>query len=213
MKHPPPTILLFLKAPVAGRVKTRLADAIGANAALKVYRNLVASQMKRLPPDWKREIHYTPAPELAAMRDWLGDREDFHPQVEGDLGARLEEGITGAFIRGARAVCAIGGDCPGLGNAHFKEAESALASGNADVVFGPADDGGYYLVAMAKPIPSIFRNIPWSSPDTLQASINAARQQKLRIYLLPNLADLDTIEDYEKHHFLLNGSPSFANTR
>ncbi len=198
MKARPPVILLFLKSPVAGKVKTRLAAEIGDARALAVYRRLVESQMERLPVGWNREILYTPAPDLPLMRAWLGDNGTFHPQADGDLGTRLEAGFANAFQHGAPLVCAIGGDCPGLSEVHFEETQKVLESKKADVVFGPAEDGGYYLVAMRRPAPELFRNIPWSSADTLAQSVKAAEALGSRVHLLPELADVDTLADCEK---------------
>lgn len=195
---PPPTILAFLKAPVAGAVKTRLAAAIGDQQALDVYRQLVESQLKRLPANWSREIHYSPPTKLDMMRQWLGSDEAYFPQASGDLGERLKRGLARAFTRGAPVACAIGGDCPGLEPRHFEEARSVLASAAADVVFGPAEDGGYTLVALRQPMPEIFHNIPWSCETTLECSITAARKIGKKIHLLPVLADVDTLDDLQR---------------
>lgn len=196
----PTTVLLFLKSPVPGTVKTRLAAHIGAERATELYRSMVQSQIGRLPLNWTREIHFSPPSDLELMRNWLGEGEDYHPQVEGDLGQRLATGFSGAFHRGADLACAIGGDCPELAEAHFRETEATLRSASADVVFGPAEDGGYTLVALCRSQPTLFQGIPWSSPKTLQSSLSAARANGLRVHLLPTLSDLDTYEDYQRFH-------------
>lgn len=190
-----PAVLLFLKAPVRGMVKTRLAEAIGEDAALALYRAMGRGQLDRLPPGWRREVHFSPAGTVGLVRDWLGNHVCCYPQVSGDLGARLEAGFAGAFGRGAPMVCAIGGDCPGLVARHFQEARAVLESQQADVVFGPTEDGGYYLVALREPLPALFRGIPWSCEQTLAASIQAAKSLGKVVHLLQPLADVDTLED------------------
>lgn len=190
------TVLLFVKSPVAGAVKTRLAADVGDERALQIYQSMVESQLRRIPTEWVVEIHYSPPSDLPMMRAWLGNDRIYYPQVDGDLGARLEAGIGAALGRGSAAVFAIGGDCPELHASHFREAEAKISSAAFDVVFGPAEDGGYYLVGLQRPAPALFKDIPWSSAQTLQASITAARHASLRIHFLPKLRDVDTWEDY-----------------
>ncbi|NBB79961.1 MAG: DUF2064 domain-containing protein [Verrucomicrobia bacterium] len=191
------TILLFLRAPQLGRVKTRLAESIGPQAALDTYRSLAEGQIDRLPQNWPLEIHFTPGDALAEMQQWLGDVHHYHPQVTGDLGARLETAVTRAFASGAQNVFCIGADCPALGAIHLQSAEQAL-QGGADLVFGPANDGGYYLVGMRKAeTAAIFRDIPWSTSDTLQTSLETAKRLDLQVQLLEPLNDIDTVEELQ----------------
>jgi len=194
----PPTILLFLKAPEMGKVKTRLAAAIGDEAALACYRMLVEGQLRRLPAKWAREVHFTPADAGKAMEEWLGNNFRYVPQVEGDLGERLEAGFVDAFARGAGVVCAIGGDCPELSVPHFEETRRRLEEGGPDVVFGPARDGGYTLIGMRALWGEAFRDIPWSAPDTLEVSVKRVNEAGGRVSLLAPLDDVDTVEDLER---------------
>jgi rSAM/selenodomain-associated transferase 1 len=192
-----PRVLIFLKAPQPGRVKTRLAASIGPRAACEVYKALVEQQLARLPKDWPVDVHFTPPGALDAMRRWLGHGYDYFPQVEGDLGDRLASAVQQTFQRGAGPVTCIGADCPSLNARHLNEALRALSRG-ADLVFGPASDGGYYLVGLKQAHTCIFRNIPWSAPNTLEASLRVAKQQGLRVEQLETLADVDTAEDLER---------------
>lgn len=189
-----PTVLVFLKAPQAGNVKTRLAASIGPEAALRIYRALAEEQLERLPSGWPVEIHFTPAEALPEMKQWLGQAHTYKPQANGNLGERLFEAIQQAFATGATRVLCIGADCPALNESHLEQAAQALASG-ADVVFGPANDGGYYLVGLNRPEAAIFKDIPWSAENTLETSILAADQAGLRIQRLEPLYDVDTIVD------------------
>jgi glycosyltransferase A (GT-A) superfamily protein (DUF2064 family) len=92
-------------------------------------------------------VHYTPHDATLEMRKWLGPGVDYFPQSEDELGARLGQSVRSAFERGARTVTCIGADCPQLEARHFEQADRLLDAGH-DVVFGPSEDGGYYLIAL-----------------------------------------------------------------
>jgi len=190
-------ILLFLKAPRRGHVKTRLAHHVGSKRALEVYRALVARQWSALPASKLIEVHYTPHDAGFEMQKWLGGDHAYFPQSEGELGARLEHSVECAFQRGAQSVACIGGDCPLLEERHFNEAEQLLDSGH-DVVFGPSEDGGYYLIALRRPLPELFRDVPWSTRNTLQASLDRAAELGLKIGLLETLYDIDEVSELER---------------
>lgn len=195
-----PTILIFLKAPRAGYVKTRLADSVGAERALQVYKALVLRQLSAIPRTSDIEIHYAPQDAAAEMQIWLGgglQQAQFYPQNEGGLGSRLRHAAESAFERGAQSVICIGGDCPLLNEQHFRETEYLLENEH-DLVFGPSEDGGYYLIALKSRQPELFRNIPWSSPDTLQASLNKASELDLKVGLLEILYDVDEEAELER---------------
>jgi uncharacterized protein len=125
-------------------------------------------------------------------RAWLGDH-DFREQGPGDLGERLERAVRDAFAEGARRVIAVGTDCPELNSATLSEAMELL---NHDpLVFGPAFDGGYYLVGLSEPCPLIFQGIAWGGPDVLAQSLAAAGTARLSVSLLGFLSDVDVPED------------------
>ena len=121
-------ILLFLKAPVPGQVKTRLAADIGVEAATQIYEILVQSQLQRLPREYAVEIHFSPASAGSRFATWLGDTPNYYPQVDGDLGDRLKHAVKAAFARGAREVICIGADCPSLLPAHLVKTRAQLRS-------------------------------------------------------------------------------------
>ena len=191
------TVLVFLKAPRIGNVKTRLARSIGMESALKVYRSLVERQLQELSPKDPVEIHYTPEDARAEMHAWLGDRYDFYPQCEGGLGIRLERAVANAFERGARSVICIGGDCPGLNLTHLEQAIDALQD-DYDVVFGPSEDGGYYLIGLRAPHVELFQDIPWSTKTTLEASLKKTSLLGLHVKSLEMLYDIDEIDDLHR---------------
>lgn len=193
-----PTILIFLKAPERGTVKTRLAAGIGPDAALAAYRRLVERQVAAVPEGWPVEIQFTPAKSEAEMRAWLGDAagRTFKPQCEGGLGERLEHAVDGAFRTGARGVMLMGGDCAELGAAEIEEAAMALRRHGA--VIGPSRDGGYYLLGLADNRREVFANIAWSTEVVAEQTRDRLRQLNLKWVELAVLRDVDTVEDWEE---------------
>lgn len=190
-------ILVFLKAPIAGDVKTRLANSIGNAEALVAYRKLVERQLKAIPRQYRVEIHFTPSEHEDLVRDWLSDAYDYYPQCDGDLTERLTNAVSQSFQRGSEAAFCIGGDCPNLGEVQFTESAARLENSD-DIVFGPTEDGGYYLVGMCAKHTEVFEGIPWSAENTLQASIQKAESLGLSVHLLNKLYDVDTIHELER---------------
>ena len=199
-----PTVVVMLKAPREGTVKTRLAAVLGAAQATRVYRLLVERQIAAIPPDWPVEIHFAPADAQGEMRDWLGPSPRLYPQTDGDLGRRLSFAVDASFGRGASTVLVIGGDCPELDRDALLSAAGALRT--HEVVLGPAGDGGYYLIGLTLPQPELFADIPWSTDGVLAATLQAADALGLIPLRLPMRDDVDTLADLQKHAALLFGS-------
>ena len=191
------TLLIFLKAPHIGKVKTRLAQSIGPDLALQIYQSMVKRQLSEFFRSDPIEIHFSPADAGVEMRSWLGDDHAFYPQCDGGLGSRLEQAVVDAFARGAKSVICIGGDCPRLNRAHLKEAETCLKS-DYDCVFGPSDDGGYYLIGLNSPQVELFRDIPWSTDETLKVSLSKSYTLGLRVKLLETLYDVDELSELDR---------------
>lgn len=191
-----PTILIFLKAPVAGQAKTRLAAGVGDARAMEIYQKLVHRQMAALPVDWPVEVHFAPAREERLMRAWVGEspHRSFFPQVEEALGDRLRHATLGAFNRGARGVLLLGGDCPELDTARFGEAAVALEQ--HDVVMGPTFDGGYYLIGMGRRRTALFHHEEWGTGTVAERTRTIARREGWTLDELPQLRDVDTAEDW-----------------
>jgi len=189
-----PALIVFAKAPRPGRVKTRLAADLGAQEASRVYRRLgrrVLDAVREGP--YRTLVYYDPPDAEAEMRDWLGGESlEFRPQAEGDLGERMARAFEEA-LRDADRACIVGTDVPALRAALVVQALERLES--ADVVLGPAEDGGYYLMALSRPHPEIFRDVPWSTADVLGTTLERARHAGLRESLLPVLKDVDTAAD------------------
>lgn len=195
---PPPTraLVVLARAPEPGRVKTRLAREIGEAAALEAYRELGTAVMSAVGElrDCEVVVAYTPADGEGLVRGWMGSAPKYEPQPEGDLGARMLSVIAGRCAAGAQRVLVIGTDCPEVDPALLGTAFARL--GRADAVFGPAADGGYYLVGMKCPIPGLFREIPWSTPATLSATLARAAAAGVSVALLEERRDVDTAGDW-----------------
>ncbi len=190
-----PTLLVFLKYPAAGKVKTRLAATIGPAEAAELYRHWISHVFAQLQPLRGRVrilACHDGAPK-EAFEPWLSLADEWWPQAAGDLGQRLEHAFETSHNHG-ESVIAIGTDCLELDARDFQQAFDLLVE--KDVVFGPATDGGYYLVGTAKLLPGFFRGIPWSSPDTFAAHMALCQVRSWSVGLLPVRSDIDTWEDW-----------------
>jgi len=192
-----PTILIFLKTPVPGQAKTRLAAGVGEHQAIEIYQRLVHHQMAALPPDWPVEVHFTPAHEEPLMRAWVGEETNrrFFAQAEGALGERLIHASRAAFSRGAEAVILMGGDCPEIDATLLTAATDLLADRTA--VMGPTYDGGYYLLGIARPEMAFFDHEDWGTPAVADRTRAIARRIGWKLAELQLLRDVDTAEDWD----------------
>ncbi len=197
---PERTLGIFAKAPVAGRVKTRLAAEIGSRAAAALYRRVgrqvVAASVGR---DYRTIVWFTPPAAGAGVRAWLDGLGvwSFRAQPPGTLGTRLAHAFARSFAEGdgggEGGVVIIGTDCPGVDRRAVAQAFAVLRT--HDLVLGPARDGGYYLIGLRALEPALFRGIPWSTGDVTRATRARARALGLTCRLLGPLRDVDTARD------------------
>ena len=184
-----------MKEPRAGAVKTRLAKALGPAGAAGLYRLLAEAVLDATVPraaEYERLVFFDPPGAADALRAWLpGVR--LLPQAGGDLGERMRDAFARAFRRGATRVALVGTDVPGVTRETVVSALGALDE--ADVVLGPAEDGGYYLMALASPRPELFTGIAWSTEAVLEATLARADEAGLGVRRLPPLRDMDTLGD------------------
>lgn len=197
MKYPDSRLLLFTKAPEPGKVKTRLADLLGADAAADLYANLLHDCLEMSVSAELCPIEICCSPSTG--HDFFQHcRERYHTvlqqQRQGDMGQRMSHAIMSALLR-AEHVVLIGADCPTLTADDLDSAFYALQQGT-DVVLGPAEDGGYYLIGMSDHHAGLFENIPWSTHRVLAATETLLRELGLSWHLLPVHRDVDTAEDY-----------------
>lgn len=181
----------MVKEPRPGRVKTRLGRDIGMTASAWWFRHQAGRLLRRLrDPRWEILLAVSPDREGLQSRVWpQGLRRC--PQGDGDLGARM--GRMLAQVRRGPA-CLIGADIPAITRAHI--AQGFIALGNHDAVFGPAPDGGFWLIGLKHPRrqpPQLFRNVRWSSENALADSI--ATLPDHRIAQIVTLRDVDTADD------------------
>jgi hypothetical protein len=188
-------LVVFVKHPSPGAVKTRLAAAVGPEAAARLYRRIAERVLEATTPregEYERLVFFDPPEALAEMRAWLpGVR--LLAQAAGDLGARMADAFARAFLRGAERVVLVGTDAPAVARERVMEALSALDA--ADVVIGPAEDGGYYLLALREPRPGLFAGVAWSTRSVRAQTLARAAAASLSVRELAPLRDVDTLED------------------
>jgi rSAM/selenodomain-associated transferase 1 len=190
-------LLVFLKHPETGTVKTRLAPALGPETAAELYRALCEEVLDATVPgpgEYERLVFFAPPEAAEAVRAWLPGLR-LLPQVGEDLGARMSAAFDQAFEGGAERVAIVGTDSPALSRATVAEALDALD--RADVVLGPAEDGGYYLLALRQPRPELFEGMPWSTPAVLGETLARAKRGALRVHQLGRRGDIDTPADLQ----------------
>jgi uncharacterized protein len=191
-------LIAFVKAPVPGRVKTRLATALGAHEAARLYRSMGRGVVDRLRARrFDLVIYFDPEGAEEAVRGWLGQDgiAEFLPQPPGDLGTRLRHAFDWGFRRADR-VCVVGTDIPALACQDVEDAFRMLTSEPAaDVVLGPARDGGYYLMGLRRPEPALFDDVPWSTDEVLDTTMRIANTLELETALLRTLIDVDSPDD------------------
>jgi uncharacterized protein len=186
---------VFVKAPRAGGVKTRLAVDLGPDVSAAVYRALAEAEIDATRPrgaEYERLFLFTPAEAREEMAAWLPG-ETLAAQDGSDLGARMAAAFEMAFERGADQVAIIGTDVPWVSRDTVGQAFAALSA--ADVAIGPCQDGGYYLLALSQPRPELFSGIAWSTSTVCAATLDRTRELGLRSRLLGTLPDVDTLAD------------------
>jgi len=190
-------LIIFAKAPVVGNVKSRIASVVGAEAACEIYTTILRRTFSQLSEFSEVQVRVTPdasAGQLAAFTktDWR-----IKPQGDGNLGDRLHRAFARAFEAGSELVLIIGSDCPDVTADDINVAWRKLEE--CDLVVGPASDGGYWLIGLRRPCPELFEGIEWSSEKVLRQTIERAEAARLRIKLLRELSDIDTIEDWNRY--------------
>jgi rSAM/selenodomain-associated transferase 1 len=191
---------VFLKSPQAGRVKTRLGQAIGMEEAAQVYRAFCGDLVETLSGLEATDVwmFYTPEEGLESCRALCSEAASesrtwrWEVQTGADLGARMSAALARMLDYGDRAAL-IGTDLPTLTVGAVESAFAFLE--RVPVVLGPSVDGGYYLIGMTDVVPALFEGMPWSTGAVLEESVARLRQLGLSYELLPPERDVDTLED------------------
>ncbi len=189
-------LIVFVKAPRLGFVKTRLAQSLGDEEALKAFRWMVEKLLKNLEGWRDLQLRFAPSEAEEEIRPWLQPQWQASPQSEGGLGERLIDAFEDGFRLGAEEVIIIGSDCP-----HIQQEDIAAASvslDHHDLVLGPSTDGGYWLVGLKQSRPELFEDINWSTETVLKETLGKAEQAGLSVELLRELEDIDTAEEWER---------------
>lgn len=196
MQFPSAKILIFAKAPIAGLAKTRLIPALGAQGAAQLYAKLLQSTVEKMADDRLCPIECWCAPDCSHEL-FLSFEQQFdltlHRQQKGDLGERMAQATRQALLA-SEYVVLIGGDVPDLTPQYLKQALNGLSEG-ADAVLGPAEDGGYVLLAIRQYEPLLFSDIPWSSDQVLAITRERLKQLGWNWLELQLLWDVDRPED------------------
>jgi len=189
------TLVVFVKEPRPGSVKTRLAVAIGDDDAAQLYQVFVETVLAATTPapgEYERLVFYDPPEAGERMRAWLPSGR-LRQQATGDVGQRMAACFARCFARGASRVVLAGSDAPALGRGEVRAAFDALA--DHDLVLGPAVDGGYYLVGLCAPQPTLFEGVAWSTASVLDETLVRAAAAGLSVAQLAPLRDVDTADD------------------
>jgi len=188
------TLILFTRFPEAGTTKTRLIPALGAEGAARLQRQMTEQTLCQATALAQRheitlEIHYHGG-DPQAMAQWLGPHT-FKRQGSGPLGERMKQAFAGALASANGPVVLIGSDCPELTTNILHQAFLELKT--KDLVLGPAADGGYCLIGLRRPQPTLFDDIAWGTATVLQDTL--ARAHSLAVSQLTKLHDLDLPDD------------------
>ena len=190
-------LVVFTRWPEPGTTKTRLIPVLGPAGAADLQRQMTVHTIA-----WADTLRRRRGVEVdvsfeggsaASMRAWLGSDRRYTPQVPGDIGMRMRRAAERALAAGVERVVIVGTDCPGLNADLAQNAFDMLR--HDDVVFGPAIDGGYYLLGLRRPVPALFDGIEWGTGRVFQQSLAAAARAGASVAVLPPLADVDRPAD------------------
>ncbi|NJB68235.1 hypothetical protein GGQ74_001908 [Desulfobaculum xiamenense] len=207
----PAAALFFVKLPEPGRVKTRLAAAIGDDRAMRLYDAFARDQRDALLASGLHVIACCdPAASSRRYRTWLGQSVGYMDQRGDDLGQRMANAFADAFADGREAAVLTGSDAPHMPSSLVAEALAQATSVGAAIA--PSPDGGYSLIAFKRDAfaPEIFENMQWSTPEVLATTLDSFAHAGRAVHLLPAVDDIDTIEDLEAlvQRFANGGGPA-----
>jgi rSAM/selenodomain-associated transferase 1 len=190
----PALLGVLAKWPRPGEVKTRLAAATSPKWAAELAQACLQDLLQQLSRiNVQRVLFYAPATAVAEFAALAAPHFGLRPQAEGDLGQRMQSILARSLAEGAERVVLVGSDSPTVPLEYLSQAFAELEW--ADVVLGPATDGGYYLIGVARRVPPLFDGIQWSNYRVLRDTVNLITTAKLRLSLLPPWYDVDTLAD------------------
>jgi rSAM/selenodomain-associated transferase 1 len=190
-------LLLFTRYPEAGKTKTRLIRELGAQGAAMLQKRLTERVVSQANLLWQRlaiaTIVYFVGGSRKKMTSWLGQMH-YIAQADGDLGERMHAAFQHAFAEGAEIAVLIGSDIPDISFDLLQQAFTALLT--REVVIGPSEDGGYYLLGLcankaSKLLPLLFTEMPWSTGELFAATLSRLDKAGYSVATLPPLRDID----------------------
>lgn len=202
-------LLVIAKRPAPGQTKTRLTPPLTPEQAAELYECFLRDTLDvvRAVPDVTRLINFAP---WGAADYFAHLAPDFGrvPQVGVDLGERLDNALTYCLSDGFTRAVIMDSDSPTLPTKYVRKAFTALEA--ADVVLGPCEDGGYYLIGLKRPAPRLTRAVPMSTPNVLRDTLAIAAEESLTVALLPAWYDVDTAQELQRLQTELLGHPNCA---
>lgn len=202
-------VILFVKLPEKGKVKSRLAQCMDDDLVLRLYENMVLDTIDMLTRGrFPFRIFFTPSGAREQIVEWLGHGHPSVPQTGEGLGDRMDGAFACVFAGEVEEALLIGSDIPGLTTKVIDEAFNALLTD--DAVIGPADDGGYYLIGFRKKSfePGVFHDIVWSTGTVFRETMHKLQDSSLKVHVLPELTDVDTVEDLKTFMSRVQGPAS-----
>jgi rSAM/selenodomain-associated transferase 1 len=196
-------LLIFVKYPEPGKVKTRLAKNIGSENAALLYREMAETIIYALSKstDYGKIIFFDPPERRSDVTRWLKINDlSFIAQEGNSLGERMSNAFSHAFSLGAPKAVIVGTDCPQITTHTISKAFEKLET--SEVVIGPSYDGGYYLLGLSRFIPQIFHDIDWSTNLVFDQTVKKLRHNGIKSECLEMLRDVDTVEDLRNDQVL-----------
>ena len=182
-------VIVFVKNIKLGKVKTRLAKTIGNQGAFDIYSELVKvteNATENLKCD--KHIYFS---EAVVDTQWVNTYKTVQNGI--DLGERMKNAFKNGFNAGYKRIVLIGSDLPDINSTHIEAGLNKLKTN--DIVFGPAEDGGYYLIGLSKMNTSVFKNKPWSQDNLLEETLSELKENRVTFSTLETLNDIDNFED------------------
>lgn len=193
-------VIIFVKYPAEGNVKTRLGKSLGVEFAVRFYKAMAEHTFQvclSLPKEeYDIIVFYDKDDETEPVRDWIPGDFQIRLQKGSDLGDKMKNAFELVFEKSYKKVTIIGTDCPDLNTGILLKSFREVSKKN--VMIGPSTDGGYYLLGMNRFYPFLFDDIEWSSTRVLTDTINKAKANNLSMFMLPELIDIDTEKDLEE---------------
>ncbi len=204
-------LIVMAKRPAAGRTKTRLSPPLRLVDSAELYNHFLQDLIPKLNQLPLTTLIAHPADPLApAYFEQLAPNTETILQIGDTLGDRLDHVIRHCFDAGFTQVTAINSDSPTLPAAYYAAAYDCLDNPATDAVFGPCEDGGYYLIGVKQPHPPLVRNVQMSTPDVLRDTLAEAAKLNLSVELLPSWYDVDDQDALDRLRSELNQQPALA---